>query len=434
MRNKMKVLFVSGELIAGDVVCRLKQEGCDVKLFIKDESRKDCFENMVEKTNDWKKELDWVGKEGLIIFDDVGYGKVQDELRGNGYTVFGGSKESDRLEKERSFAQDIFSKNGIGKIPTLNFKDTEEAIDFVKKNRAEWVVKQQGHLSMLNYVGQMSDGLDVLSILKNYKKNKKSVGAVSLQKKVKGVEIGVARYFNGNDWVGPIEINIEHKSLFPGGIGPMTGEMGTLMWYDDDENNKLFQATIAKLEGHLRNINFKGDFDINFIINKDKVYPLEATCRLGCPSTQLQTSLHLSPWSEFLTAIAKGKPYELKYKKGYGIVVSISIPPFPYKGISKNFYISGANILFKEELTDDEKNNLHFEEVSKNSKGVYTVAGSNGYIVYVTGTGKTIEEARRKAYALVDKIVIPRMFYRQDIGLDFLNRDQKLLKKWGWIK
>jgi phosphoribosylamine--glycine ligase len=211
------------------------------------------------------------------------------------------------------------------------------------------------------------------------------------------------------------------------------------MWYDDDENNKLFQATIAKLKGHLQKINFKGDFDINFIINEDKIYPLEATCRFGCPSTQMQVGLHLSPWSEFLLAAAKGEPYELKYRKGYGVVVSISIPPFPYRGISKDFYISGVDILFNGKLTDEEKNNLHLEEVSlhkcNNGKGMcYTIAGSNGYIVYVTGMGKTIEEARQKAYALVDKIVIPKMFYRQDIGLDFLNRDQKLLKQWGWIK
>ena len=97
MKNKMRVLFVSGELIAGDVAYRLKQEGCEVKLFIEDKSRGDCFVNMVEKTNDWRKELDWVGKDGLIVFDDVGYGKVQDDLRKKGYTVFGGSKESDRF-------------------------------------------------------------------------------------------------------------------------------------------------------------------------------------------------------------------------------------------------------------------------------------------------------------------------------------------------
>jgi cystathionine beta-lyase family protein involved in aluminum resistance len=36
----------------------------------------------------------------------------------------------------------------------------------------------------------------------------------------------VARFFNGNDWVGPIEINVEHKSFLNDNIGPLTAEMG----------------------------------------------------------------------------------------------------------------------------------------------------------------------------------------------------------------
>ena len=74
----MRVLFVSGELIAVDLCLRLKQEGCKVKLFIEDKSRYDCLDGMVEKTDDWEKELKWVGKNGLIVFDDVGYGEIQD--------------------------------------------------------------------------------------------------------------------------------------------------------------------------------------------------------------------------------------------------------------------------------------------------------------------------------------------------------------------
>ena len=57
--------------------------------------------------------------------------------------------------------------------------------------------------------------------------------SIVIQKKVEGVEIAVARFFNGSDWVGPIEINVEHKDLFNGNLGPKTGEMGTLLWYID---------------------------------------------------------------------------------------------------------------------------------------------------------------------------------------------------------
>lgn len=432
----MKVLFVSGELIAGDLAYRLKKEGCEVRLYIKDKSRKDCFDCMLHKIDDWKKEREWVGKDGLIVFDDVGYGKEQDELRSQGYNVVGGSFGGDRLEKERAYGQRIMSVCGIKTLETHDFLEVQDAIDFIKKNKGAWVIKQNGHQSAMTYVGTMEDGGDALCVLESYKCERKDISSISIQKKACGIEIAAGRYFNGDDWVGPIEINIEHKRLFDGDIGPLTGEMGTLTWYEEDERNKLFQETLAKLKPYLQWANFRGDVDVNCIVNEDSLYPLEVTARFGCPSTQLQTEIHLSPWSEFLMAIAKGKKYSLKYRKGFGVVISIAIPPFPYKSIDPQDYLKGTAVLFHKKLTKEQESHLHFEEVCSkkiSGKSQLSVAGSNGFIMYVTGFGKTVQEARREAYGLVKNIVIPKMFYRSDIGLRFVQQDEKLLRKWGWI-
>lgn len=434
--EKPRVLFVSGELIAGDLACRLKKEGCDVKLYIEDESRKDCLGGLVKKTKNWKKELDWVGKEGLIIFDDVGYGEIQDGLRKEGYQVVGGSEGGDRLEKKRSYAQKIFSACGIKATELFDFHGADSAIKFVRTKGGQWAIKQNGHSSCFTYVGEMKDGSDVASVLENYKKyaTNKDVDILTLQKKVKGVEIGVARYFNGHDWVGPIEFNVEHKALFNNGIGPLTGEMGTVMWYSDDENNKLFQKGLEKLKPFLQKTGFKGDIDMNFIIKEDKIYPLEATARFGCPAIHLHLELHLSPWKEFLMAVAKGEQYDLKYKKGFGVTVSICIPPFPYKGIPAEYYLKDVGIFFREKLTKEEMSQIHFEEVALDKKNNhYKIAGKNGFIAYITGMGSTIEAARKNVYSLIDKIIIPKMFYRTDIGVKFEKKDYKKLKKWGWI-
>ena len=435
MTEKLRVLFISGELIAGDLAYRLKQEGCDVKLYIEDESRRDCFGGMVEKIDDWKKELIWVGKNGLIVFDDVGYGKVQDDLRKEGYNVVGGSEGGDNLELDRDYGHKIFSTCGIGIVPTKSFDDIDEAISFVKEHLGKWVIKQNDHQSSLNYVGQFENGNDVICTLENYKGRK--IKSVNLQERIEGTEIGVARYFNGNDWVGPIEFNIEHKALHNDNIGPKTGEMGTLIWYDNDENNKLFQETLGRLKSFLRHVNFKGDVDINCIINEGGVFPIEATSRFGCPSTQLQVEMHLSPWKDFLMAVAKGEKYELKTKGGFGIAISVCIPPFPYKSIDKNTYLRGANILFRDDITKEDLNSIHYEEVSltrENDCNSCVVAGNNGFILYVTGAGDTIEGARKNAYSIVKKIVIPQMFYRTDIGVRFMNYEQKKLRELNWIK
>ena len=433
----MRVLFVSSELIAGDLAYRLKKEGCEVKLFIGDKSRKDCFENMVKKTNNWQKELSWVGKKGLIVFDDVDYGKMQDKLRKRGFLVVGGNEVSDNLERDRGFGQEIFEKYKVGNVlKTINFSNIKLAINFVKKNPNFWVLKQNGHLGVLNYIGSLSDGSDVLDTLKNYDRQKLGkIISVSLQRRVFGVEIGVARYFNGRDWVGPVEFNVEHKRFLNGDLGPLTAEMGTVMWYENNEKNKLFQKTLARIKPFLQQINFKGDVDINCIIKENNCYPLELTTRFGSPAIHLQMGIHQTFWKDFLMAIAKGEKIKFNYKKGFGVVVCVAVPPFPYLAYSKaynNFYAKGTKILFKNKLTKTEWDRIHFEEVSKKNNEFY-IAGSNGYILYVNGFGSTIEKAQKQAYNLVKKIVIPKMLYRTDIGDQFNIKNQKKLKHWGWI-
>ncbi|MDP3004278.1 MAG: phosphoribosylamine--glycine ligase, partial [Candidatus Azambacteria bacterium] len=58
--------------------------------------------------------------------------------------------------------------------------------------------------------------------------------------------MAVGAFFNGKDFILPINVNFEHKRVFPGDIGPFTGEMGTLMFWS--EPNKLFRMTLEKMK------------------------------------------------------------------------------------------------------------------------------------------------------------------------------------------
>jgi len=435
----MNILFISKDLSGADLCYRLKKEGHYVRLFIEDKKQIHNFEGLVEKTTNWKNDLDWVGKTGIIVFDSSGYGKIQDDLREKGYLVVGGNQFADKLEHDRQYGQKILSVCGMKIIPSVNFSSTKSAIKFVEENNGPWVVKQNGHINTsFNYVGQLNNGKDVISVLKNYNRNnKKECLSIDLQKKIKGVEIGVARYFSGNDWVGPIEINLEHKSLFNDNLGPKTFEMGTLIWYEENEKNRLFQETLAKMKSYLQKINFKGDVDINCIVAQNEIFPLEITPRFGWPSTHLHEEIHISPWGEFLRAIADGVSYDLKYKKGYGIVVLLATPPFPYVIRTKKYYPEGMDILFKKELSEEDMRHIHLEEVSlrnnkKETSQLY-ISGKTGFALHVTGMGETVKEARKKTYDLIDNIVIPKVFYRTDIGLKFIKEDEKKLRDWGWI-
>lgn len=436
----MNILFISKDLGQINLACKLAEEGNKVKIFeTEDFANGKMKRPLVEFVLDWKKELNWVGKDGLIVFEYTGMGKIQDELRKKGYSVFGGCESGEKLENNRQCGQKIFSMAGMKIKESIDFYDINKIIAFIKENRKRWVIKQNGYLDKgLNYVGRMESGEDSISVLKSYKSNLKNEKNIhfDLQEAIDGIEIAAGRFFNGNSWVGPICINIEHKNLFNENLGPKTHEMGNLMWYEEDEKNRLYQETLAKMESYLRDINFKGYFDINCIVNKNNVFPLEATARLGQPTVQLQDTLHISPWGELLKAIADGKSYNLKYKNGYGIVAFVGTPPYPYANRSNFNSPKGLEILFNDEISQNDLKNIYFEEISIfDKKGVkkYTVCGKSGYIAHISGFGKTVKEAREKAYNLINKIIVPKMFYRTDIGLKFIQEDQKKLREWGWI-
>ncbi len=431
----MRVLFISEELGAAELALKLKNEGNEVKLFIQLVELRDAFDGLIEKTTDWKAELLWVGKEGLIIFDDVGYGEEQDRLRKEGYRVVGGSAVGDRIEEDREFGQSVLRQCGIKTLPCHNFETANEAIAFVRENIHDlWVVKKNGgHISHYCYVpDSKSENRDTLGLLERYAdlgfKN------INLQKKTQGVEIGIGRYFNGKDWIGPIEINIEHKGLFPGDIGPKTPEMGTLIWYEQNEKSRLFTETLGKLKEYLVSIDFRGDIDLSCFVSEQEIWPLEFTARFGNPATALQIELHNSPWTEFLSALADGLPYELDCKPGIGIVVTLAVPPFPYYFTQPSSESSaGFPVVFSNGLNDEEMSHYYLEEIKRVDEHGYTVAGERGCVMHVGAVGDTVQQARERVYERISKVHVPKMFYREDIGVDFEKRGRDLLKKWDWI-
>lgn len=424
-------------MMATNLAYKMVQEGHDVKLFIDDEERKEGFDNLVPKTTDWRAELGWVGKgdDSLIVFDDIGYGIEQDKLRAEGYSVFGGSELADKLESDRQYAQEIFAQCGIKTVPTVDFNGIDEAISFLKEHKGAWVIKQNGDApKMLNYVSNFEDGRDLINVLENYKTNlEDEMGTITLQEKIEGIEIAVARYFNGNDWVGPIELNIEHKKLFPDDIGPATSEMGTVGWYIDGENNKIFTETLAKLKPYLKEIKYKGAIDLNCIANKSGVYPLEATPRFGSPIIYLQIELHTSPWGELLKAIADGKEYSLQWKRGYGVVVVVVAPPFPYQKKIQSISPKNLNVYF-DNITKDDFTHICFEGVAFNNiNKQYYISDHQGYVLYVTSVDTDIALAQERVYKIIENIYFAKMFFRNDIGSNFMEGDHEKLHGWGYI-
>jgi len=425
--GKKKFLFVSKEALIGDLVWKIKNEGCDVRYYIEDKSQKDVCDGFVDKVDKWEEFKDWAD---VIIFDDICFGSIVEKLKKEGKLVVGGNTYSDKLEVDRDFGYNEMISAGINVIPSWFFKNFDDAIKFIQKNPDRYVIKPSGEeeeQKELLFVGEEDDGKDVLQILEIYKARwSKQIKEFQLQKFISGVEIAVGAFFNGEDFIYPINVNFEHKKLFPGNIGPSTGEMGTSMYWS--QPNLIFNETLLKMKDKLKQNNYIGYIDINCIVNGRGIYPLEFTCRFGYPTISIQIEGVTSNWGEFMYALAKKENFDFKTKKGFQVGVVLAVPPFPFTDPdSFKRYSQDATIIFKRPNLDG----IRLGDV-KLVEGNFVLAGESGYALIVVGTGTTMEETRKSVYNKISNVTIPNMFYRTDIGERWFTDSDKLFA-WGYI-
>mgnify|MGYP001597438138 CR=1 FL=1 len=368
----------------------------------------------------------WCGN----CFDDVGFGKEADQLRKQGKLIVGGSEYTDKLEEDREFGQAEMRKIGMLILPHWEFLDHDAALKFIEENPGRYVYKPSGFIGSdskgLLFLGKDEDGKDLHEIIRS---NKKVLGErvrqFQLQKFVQGVEIAVGAFFNGKDFIYPININFEHKKLFPGDIGPYTGEMGTTMYWSGP--NTIYKTTLEKMKAEIKKSGYVGYIDINCIANGRGIYPLEWTCRMGYPHISIAMEGVLSNWGDFFYSIAKGENFELKTKKGFQIGVICAVPPFPFNDKSEMNIYKDLSIIFKKPSLDG----IHLGDV-KLIEGNWQIAGESGYALVVTGSGVTMEDARKQVYSRLENILLQNMFYRTDIGLGWYEDSDKL-QTWGYL-
>ncbi len=423
-----KFLFVSLDALIGDTAWQLVKEGHEVKYFIQDADEKDVSDGFVPKVDDWEKEVEWAD---VIIFDDVlGQGKKAKKLRERGKAVIGGTPYTDMLEDDRTFGQEELKKAGVSIIPYRDFTSFEEAIQFVRDNPGKYVIKPSGqaqNIKGLLFVGEEEDGKDVIQVLEDYHQAwSKKISQFQLQKRISGVEVAVGAFFNGKEFIYPINVNFEHKKLFPGNLGPSTGEMGTTMFWSGP--NKLFNSTLKRMEPKLAEEGFVGYIDINCIVNSNGIYPLEWTARFGYPTIFIQQEGIINPLGELFYELANGMTPKLRVKSGFQMGVRIVVPPFPFRD-KETFNVKSKDtvIVFKKPTEG-----IHIEDV-KLVNGEWVITGTSGVVLVVCGTGQTMHQTQAQTYARIKNLIIPNMYYRDDIGERWYEDSDKL-HNWGYLR
>ena len=328
------------------------------------------------KTEDWEKDVDWAD---VIVFDDtLGQGEKAVALRARGKAVVGGTPYTDRLEDDRSFGQEELKKAGVTIIPYRDFDNFDEAISYVQENPSRYVIKPSGAAGNVKrrlFVGDEEDGGDVVRMLEAYKKAfSDEIKVFQLQKRVVGVEVAVGAFFNGKSFVYPINMNFEHKKLFPGNSGPPTGEMGTTMFWS--EPNKIFEQTLLKMAAEARRGGLRRLHRRQLHRQQQRDLPARVHLTLRLPDDLHPAGGHDHADRPLPADLAHGDDPKLKVKSGFQVGVRIVMPPFPFdddatfESFSKN-----AVIVFKKGTPEE----VHIEDI-KIVEGQWLVAGTSGVV------------------------------------------------------
>jgi len=404
-----KFLLISGGGDGLGLALRLKQEGNDVAVWIREGRAKSNYDGLLRKVKKWEEFLD---ASTIVVFDSSGGGRTADRLRARGHFVFAGSQFADLLELDRSAAIDFMSQAGIKTPESRTFHSWEKAKGYVKERDVRLVFKASGETG--NYLGSYVayDAGDLIEMLDYFAELTKGKGKPEfiLQDFVKGCEVSTEGWFNGEDFMSPLNHTLERKALMNDNLGPSGGCSGNVVW-PVKELNHVIEQGISRMAPVLREHEYVGPIDLNSVVNEEGVWGLEFTPRFGYDALPALLELVEGKVGEVISAMAKREvPTVLPLKDKHAGGLRISIPPYPSEHLHPDEGIPIRG------LTREDREHLYFYDVKLNDKNNLVSTSAFGAIVTATGTGDSLLESLEGPLEIAKRAKIPNKQFRTDLA------------------
>lgn len=427
----MKILCVDsyGES-ALDWLLRCQGAGHDVKWFFASTPRSENIgKGMVQVVRDWKEWIRWADL--VFMADNSKHVRDMDAWRDRGVPILGPNAAGVSWELDRDEGMRVLKRAGIAVPPYREFTSYDAAIAHVKGSPERYVSKPSGVEGDKSLSYCAKDAADMVFQLQRWKKTGKLKGRFILQEFVSGIEFAVGGWFGPAGFLDGYEENWETKPLMNDDCGPNTGEMGTTQRFV--RRSKLADKLLRPLEPQLEKIGYVGCVDVSAIIDdQGNAWPLEFTMRPGWPAFQIQQRLQLGDPAEWMVELLEGgkpKVFDLD-KVAVGVVIALPDFPFDHAPITEacGIPIYGLRDSIMESVhpsmvaMGEAPQMIHGKVVDAPA---WVSAGT--YLMTVTGVGDTVTEARKRAYAVVKQIKVPRSpMFRTDISVRLKSQLPKL--------
>jgi phosphoribosylamine--glycine ligase len=335
---------------------------------------------------------------------------VADAVRARGIACFGPSAEAARLEGSKAFAKEIMAAAGV---PTARpavcwtLDEVDAALDDLG---APYVVKDDGLAAGKGVV--VTD--DRAAALDHARACLDAGSAVVIEEYLDGPEVSLFAVTDGVTVV-PLQPAQDFKRALDGDAGPNTGGMGSyspLTWAPadlvDETMRTVLQPTIDEMRR--RGTPFTGLLYAGLALTSKGLRVVEFNARFGDPETQVVLARLDSPLASLLHAAATGTLAELEplqWSDDAAVCVVIAAQGYPASpvtggvitGLAEADALDGVDVLHAGTRADGDQ-----------------IVSSGGRVLSVVGRGATIDDARARAYAGVDLVVLAGSHHRSDIA------------------
>lgn len=429
----MKVLIWDPEGVGLPLAMRAQDAGHHVRLWIPPQHGEVVLvgEGIVERVQNWKASMTWADL--IIMTDNSKFANEMEPFFKRGFPIVGANKQAAKLELDRGFGQNVLSDAGVKVLPFKVFSNYKQAIAYVQKENRPFVSKPWGGNpdKSLSYVPSGVE--DLIAMLEGWERQKLK-GEFMLQEMAKGQEMAVGGWFGPGGWSKWINENWEEKRLMAGGLGPNTGEMGTVLRYVKQSN--LFDDVLRPVTDMLEATGYVGYVDVNCIVDGKTPFPLEFTMRFGWPHFNLCMALHKGDPINWMADLCAGKDtLQVEEKICVGTVMATGDYPQCIDSFEKwaGYPIHGKFDWDDIYLTSGQWGPGPVKIGAKvREEDTFLTAGQ--YVLVGTGLGDTVMEAREACLKTCDEVKwAPHRIYRKDIG-ERLEKDLPELQKNGYAE
>ncbi len=351
-----------------------------------------------------------------IVGPEVAYYQGIVELfQKEGLKVFGPSKKAFDLEISKAFTKELLCKYNIPTASFGVFSDQDKAFEYLEQNSPPYVIKADGidaGKGLLIAKDEITARLSVNVILKDHIFGEAGKNII-IEELVAGTPVSIVAFTDGNKILGSTSV-VNYQRVYDGDRGPFSGGMGSYSpdpKVDDkllEEINRDFLVptiNAMKTEGRI----LKGILYMNLIHTDKGLKVVDFQTRFNDPATQTILPRMKTDLVQIMDAIIteKTENIEIEWDDKYCVSIVMVSGGYPMK-YSINKKITGVD-----SIKTDKNLQVFHARISKAGDNLVTVGGR---VLNVVAKGKTLEEARKKAYKNIENIFFTEAHYRKDIA------------------